>query len=418
MNKRTKHKLRTAFWKHTSVTTALCMFLSSFLVSFSSSQEDGFSAVEMESSPLLSPHEVLKANPVRVGYWQKFNPSWEQFSLLELERRFQGNATHHKDNWSLAFTDLDKLMEDPSNRLESEFKIPAGLRGRVGFWLQVFGRYSSDIKIVHDKRNPEIIFGTISGANSYGAERTERFVLKALKDRIKEAAGLSETQLLSDLERQSLRSLLELAGGLDEKNVRRILRDLRTQTGQRDHFLAGIQRSQILMPQIEAIFAERGLPLGLTRIPFVESSFNPNAFSRIGAIGLWQFVRETAKQMIHRDSVELWRDPIAQSKAAAKLLQLYRNVLPNWGLAVTAYNSGVGRIRRLSQKYEVETVEDFQNIPIKEDLGFAGRNFFAEVLAVNLLEQYKDIIFEHELSPFESHIVFKSPGIKERKQRF
>jgi membrane-bound lytic murein transglycosylase D len=138
----------------------------------------------------------------------------------------------------------------------------------------------------------------------------------------------------------------------------------------------------------------------------VESSFNPNAYSRIGAIGLWQFIRRTARQMIHEDSPQKWRDPVAQSKAAARMLKLNRTVLPDWGLAITAYNSGVGRVRRLTQKYGVEGVDSMELIPTTEDFGFAGRNFFAEVLAVNLLENYKDVLFERELRLIEPSLVY------------
>jgi membrane-bound lytic murein transglycosylase D len=223
---------------------------------------------------------------------------------------------------------------------------------------------------------------------------------------MREAAGLTDTQLLSEFERERLKEMLLKVGGLDEKGINKALRNVRTQTGQKDHFLSGVERSQQLLPKIESIFKESGLPVGLTRIPFVESSFNPNAYSRLGAMGLWQFIRRTARQMIHENSTEKWRDPVAQSRAAARMLKLNRNALPDWGLAITAYNSGVGRVRRLIQKYGVDGVDSMELIPTKEDFGFAGRNFFAEVLAVNLLESYKDVLFERELRLLEPYLVY------------
>lgn len=359
----------------------------------------------------------MKADPFRDKAWDLFHPSWKTSSVWETIQASGQTVKASRDPFQEAFINLELFMDDPSNRLESEFKIPPALRSRVSFWLQIFGRFTSQTKIIHDRYNPEVIYGFIdlrphyrstssAATANYRSDKTEREVLRGLKLRMREAAGLTNTQFLTDFERERLREMLQKVGGLDEKGINKALRNVRTQTGQKDHFLAGIERAKFLLPKIELIFKERGLPTGLTRIPFVESSFNPAAFSRMGAIGLWQFIPKTAQQMIHEDSIDRWRDPIAQSRAAARLLRLNRNVLPDWGITITAYNSGVGRMRRLIQKYGVDSVEALDMISVKEDFGFAGRNFFAEVLAVNLLEQYKDILFERELGLVEPYIVY------------
>ena len=404
--------------QYTHVMACAIFILSLFLVSFSSPLEEWTDSEDkLEPIPLLTEAEVLKADPLRDKAWDLFHPSWKTSSVWETLQASGQTVRATRDPFEEASTNLEYFMDDPSNRLEAEFKIPPTLRSRVSFWLQVFGRFTSQTKIIHDRYHPEVIYGYIdfrphfratssAATASYRSDRTEREVLRGLKIRMREAAGLTDTHLLTDFERERLKEMLLKAGGLDEKGIKKALRNVRTQTGQKDHFLSGIERSQQLLPQIENIFKERGLPVGLTRIPFVESSFNPNAYSRIGAIGLWQFIRRTARQMIHEDSPQKWRDPVAQSRAAARMLKLNRNVLPDWGLAITAYNSGVGRVRRLTQKYGVEGVDSMERIPTKEDFGFAGRNFFAEVLAVNLLENYKEVLFERELRLIEPSLVY------------
>ena len=62
-----------------------------------------------------------------------------------------------------------------------------------------------------------------------------------------------------------------------------------------------LYRSRHLLPHIESVFRQNGLPGGLARIPFVESSFNAQAQSKIGAVGIWQSTPETARELIHAD---------------------------------------------------------------------------------------------------------------------
>jgi len=401
--------------------------LSFLLVSFSPLNQDDIISRETPAPPsgFLTEEHLLQINPIRAEASDVFVTSWNKEALWPGLMDREGKATSGVDTLATSFSDLDYLMEDPFNRLEGEFKIPHSLKDRVRFWLQVFGRVTSKGKIIHDKRKPEIIYGYLnfqplykeapsSATAAIRAAHAEKSSLKTLALMMKEAAGLTRTRLLTDEGRSELRDLIERAGGgLDEKSVNRAIKNLRTQTGQNDHFIEGLRRSQLLLPQIEAIFKDKGLPIGLTRIPFVESSFNPKAYSKIGALGLWQFVRETARHMIHPTSEQLWRNPLEQSKAAAKLLKTYRGVLPDWGITITAYNSGVGRMRRLTRKYGLDSVSDFDSIPIKEDFGFAGRNFFVEVLAVNLLEQYKDALFPEALNPEEPFLVFKGVNLPE-----
>lgn len=415
-------------WLHNKWYTPIVLGgVSLFLMSFSPLDVDSVPSTQKNSSPthLLTQHDLLEANPIKDEAFKFFIPSWKKEALWPGLIGQVGKAAPLVDPLDTSFSDLDYLLDDPYNRLEPEFRIPVELKERVRFWVQVFGRLTSKTKVIHDKRKPEVIYGYLDfrplfkdsnsfATASYRAAHAERVALKALVARMKEASGLTKTHFLNDEERADLRDLVESAGGgLDEKAVQRAIRNLRTQTGQNDYFIEGIQRAQVILPQIESIFKEKGLPLGLTRIPFIESSFNPRAYSKIGAIGLWQFIRETAKQMIHHQSEEHWRDPVAQSKAAAKLLKVYRSVLPDWGITITAYNSGVGRMRRLVQKYGVESVADFDSIHIREDFGFAGRNFFVEFLAVNLLEQYKDILFPNLVPPMEPFLVFKGISLQE-----
>ena len=106
-------------------------------------------------------------------------------------------------------------------------------------------------------------------------------------------------------------------------------------------------------------------------------------------------------------SEEKWGDPLRQTSSAARMLKMYRSVLPDWGTAVTSYNSGIGRVRRLIEKYRVRNVEGLLRLPQPDGLGFAGQNFYSEFLAANLVEAYKKELFEKLLEPADFNLVFK-----------
>ena len=79
------------------------------------------------------------------------------------------------------------------------------------------------------------------------------------------------------------------------------------------------------------------------RLPHVESSFNTYAYSKVGAAGMWQFMRSTGRRFLRIDAVVDERlDPYRSTEAAARFLEQNYIVLGSWPLALTAYNHGPG----------------------------------------------------------------------------
>lgn len=102
------------------------------------------------------------------------------------------------------------------------------------------------------------------------------------------------------------------------------------------------------MPIFEQALEKEGLPLELKYLPVIESALNPDAVSRVGATGLWQFMISTAKGLgLEVNSlVDERRDPYRASEKAAVYLKNLYNIYHDWSLVIAAYNCGPGNVNK------------------------------------------------------------------------
>jgi membrane-bound lytic murein transglycosylase D len=133
---------------------------------------------------------------------------------------------------------------------------------------------------------------------------------------------------------------------------------------------------------MQQVFRERGLPTELAYLPIVESSYDINARSYLGALGMWQFMRATGKQYMRVNRhVDERKDPIESTRAAAAFLKQAYDSLGSWPLAITSYNFGpAGMARAVSQVGSNDLVTLIQRYEHRY-WGFAPKNFYAEFLA-------------------------------------
>ena len=279
--------------------------------------------------------------------------------------------------------------------LEENTFVPApNLEKAVSFWIKVYTEYRTDQGIVHDTENLAIIYekidfdfinkdsslGPMEKAKARDAhlEARKKFIYESLR---KIADGAAD-EALTDFDK-NIRSLWEKEGGVPALTKAADLSRLRFQLGQSDRFKEAIFLSGRYLPMMERIFKEEGLPIQLTRLVFVESSFDVSARSRVGASGLWQIMPFAARGRLRMNKTyDLRNHPVSATEFAAKMLKFNYQLLGAWPLAITGYNHGPYGVKRLAERYQTRDLGELIANGEGKSFGFASRNFYASFLAV------------------------------------
>jgi membrane-bound lytic murein transglycosylase D len=258
---------------------------------------------------------------------------------------------------------------------ETPFPVPAELTGAVEFWKQIFTRFGSKEVVFFDPFDLGKIYSVVRAPENDEGR--------------------------SIIEKERLRIIADY--DLNEEDGR-----LKTQRGAKEMFLSGLRISGRYVAPMQTIFRAEGLPPDLVYLPLVESSFNVHARSSVGAVGMWQFMLDTGKKFLRIDDVvDERRDPLASTRAAARLLKENRKLLGNWPLAITAYNHGTEGIFRGINSVGSQNLEDLIRNYQSPAFGFASKNFYAEFLAAVEIAKNSETYFPflRSLRPISLHEV-------------
>jgi len=263
----------------------------------------------------------------------------------------------------------------------SNFPRPAKLEPAVQFWTKVYTAVSTNQGYLHDAVNLSVVYETLD-LPEY-ASRGERDQIVAREQaRIKTALAQLGKGKRSGLNETEQRVLAAWPKGTGNQTFLQAADQLRFQLGQSDRFKAGLIRSGQWRPHIRRVLAMHNLPEELEILPHVESSFNPSAYSKVAAAGMWQFMPATARQYMRVDELMDERmDPFIATEGAAKLLKYNHRVTGTWPLALTAYNHGAGGIMRAAKAMGTKDIGLIAEKYKGPAFGFASRNFYASFLA-------------------------------------
>lgn len=297
----------------------------------------------------------------------------------------------------MCFAILTLLMEaiasgqsrSPSHAPAPLFPVPAQLQTRVAFWERIFSTYAEPVTVLHDRQNPGLILDVLDFHStriqrlfpSFTREQVTAFYVQRYQQAFTRFRSLGKGALrYGAIEARLLSVYGKTPSGRAALFWGRP--QVHAQKGLSGTFRQAAQRAQPFLPLMEKIFRKKGLPPILTRLPFVESMFQGEALSSVGALGVWQFMKSTAKQyMIVNHFIDERRSPIKATHAAAMLLSENYGVFHSWPLALTAYNFGRGNLEAAVKKLHTH---DFIQILERNDMrafGFAGKNFYAEFIA-------------------------------------
>src|SRR5262245_12551545 len=303
------------------------------------------------------------------------------------------------------------LVASPLSALASEhFVRPAELEPDVGFWRRIYTQVTTEGGLLHDADDLSVVYEVVKfPADLSPKQRSKRIEdMKKKYTRILDHLASGATDLSDEEQR---------VGSLWPKGTRRSRFEqaseaVRFQLGQADRFREGIVRSGAYRDQIAATFERMGLPRELAALPHVESSFNTYAYSKVGAAGMWQFMRGTGRRFLRIDSVVDERlDPYRATEAAARFLEQNYIVLGSWPLALTAYNHGPAGMRRAQEQLGTSDITTIVRKYNSRSFGFASRNFYVAFLAALEIDSNPDKYFGPiRRNPPDTSLVIEIPG--------
>ena len=171
-----------------------------------------------------------------------------------------------------------------------------------------------------------------------------------------------------------------------------------------------MRRKNLYFPLFEKYLAKYGMPDELKYLSIIESGLNPRAMSRVRAVGLWQFMSATGRHYGLHDNwyIDDRMDPEKSTDAACRFLRDLYNMFHDWELALAAYNTGPGNVKRAIRKSGYRKPEGnvftkltfwdiYPHLP-RETRSYVPQ-FVAITYAMNYLDEHNFIDEGEELLP-------------------
>lgn len=308
----------------------------------------------------------------------------------------------------LAAPTLSRPVANYPLQCDETFSCPESLLPRVGFWIEVFSRWDTGTAIFHDKDNPHRVYSTLQRkegcrnsrkGDSISQERKRlKRNLSALSQKLNSGSELTESQA----------RLYSSFNGASAKEVQAASNRIRCQSGNKDRMREALANFHTYRPTILAALESKNLTPELQYLPFVESAFNPEALSHVGAAGLWQIMPSTGRSLglVIDSKIDQRYDPKAATYAAAKYFRdsvdsLSEAAFENGStvnakdlnpFVITSYNYGVRGMQRAIKQVGL----DYERLLLEyksPSFQTAVKNFYASFLAARHVAKNSDKFF-------------------------
>jgi len=287
------------------------------------------------------------------------------------------------------------------------FPRPAEIEPDIKFWTRVFTEINTKQGFIHDDKYLNVVYEKVDLPVGL-SRRAQQKYLKQRKARFERILRHLASGKRTGLNKEEQRVLNLWPDDVSSRTLLSATKRLRFQLGQADKYLAGLKRSGAWKSHILKTLDEMGLPREIASLPHVESSFNPKAYSKVGAAGLWQFTRSTGRRFMRIDHIVDERmDPFKATVAAARLLENNYAVTGTWPLALTAYNHGAAGMRNAARRMGTTDIATILRKYRSRTFKFASRNFYVAFLAAVDVEKNAEKYFGNVslASPIEDEIV-------------
>lgn len=325
------------------------------------------------------------------GFWNGKALNSLSFNLLTMVVLVLSSVSPLK-----ASTELARTVAQYPLQCDETFSCPASLLPRVGFWVEVFSRWDTSTAIFHDKENPHRVYSTLQreqgcrkSRKGDPIDRERRRLKKAL---ISVASRLEQGKPLSAAQKRLQANFV----GETAREVRAAADRVRCQSGNKDRMREALTQFQLYRPTILDALESQNLTPELQYLPFVESAFNPEALSHVGAAGLWQIMPATGRNLglTVNSTVDERYDPKGATYAAAAYFRnsvdtlsetAFENGFPVVAkelnpFVVTSYNYGVRGMQRAIKQVGLDyerLLREYKSPSFQT----AVKNFYASFLA-------------------------------------
>lgn len=306
-----------------------------------------------------------------------------------------------------------EYLEDHDDRVSDIFEVRPYYYPNVHFWFLIYTQFESSNVVIHDKSNLNLIYKVLDFSELHHKDLPKNTIyvlqqkisderIKSLKEELDELAKdpYSVSVSAKNIYRTLKQAGIEPPIKKSDRSIffNKLKHNLRSQTGQKNFIRDGVLRSLPYQSFLGKYFTDRKLPKELLAIPFLESSFNPKAHSKVNALGVWQFMPLISSYYVpKRSTYGDYRSNIGVSSlAAGHLMSENYTIMKSWDLAVTAYNSGTKHLLKSKRELASKDVdlEDVIKHSDSQHFGFASKNFYSEFLALAHTLAYREDIFD------------------------